>query len=116
MSVKPILEEMLALIRSQVAAVIAGDAQAVQSGADRHEQLLAALQSAQVTEHPEELQAIMAEIDREKTKLMSLLTSEAARADFLLRLILGPSAAKPSAYPGGTGRPETGARMINRRT
>lgn len=116
MSVKPILQEMLALLRAQTDAVVAGDAQAVQAGADRHEQLLATLQGAEPAEPAEELRPLYEQINYEKTRLMSLLTSEAARADFLLRLILGPAAAKPSAYPTGAGRPQGNPRMINRRT
>lgn len=116
MSVKLILAEMLTLLRTQIEAVVAGDAQAVQAGADRHEQLLGALPDAEPSEPAEELRPLYEQINYEKTRLMSLLTSESARADFLLRLILGGGGARPAGYPGGAGQTQDGARIINRRT
>ncbi len=110
---KALLTEMRDLLREQVAHVVKGDHQALLDGAARHEQLLAELSRAEVDASQEELQAIYAEIEAEKTKLQSLISAEAARVDFLLRILRGTGMERGAGYPGMSGT--EGARMLNRR-
>jgi hypothetical protein len=116
MSAKAILQEMLELVKAEIEAVKTGDHQKVLDGALRHEQLLSALETAEWDAPPEELRALAAELDREKTKLQSLVTAEAARVDFLLRLMLGSGAPKASGYPTGDLRRQGQSYRLNRRT
>lgn len=116
MSTKAILTEMRDLVKGQIEAVIAGDAQAILAGSAGHEQLLAALERAEIDATPAEVRALSAEITQDKTTLQSLLSAEAVRVDFLLRLILGGREPRTGGYPPGKWRNQTGARLINRRT
>jgi len=116
MSTRAILQDMRDLLKAQIEAVIAGDAPAVLRGSARHEQLLAALEKAELDATTDEVRALSAEIEQEKTKLQSLLSVEAVRVDFLLRLILGGGQPNKSGYPTGKWRNPAGARMLNRRT
>jgi hypothetical protein len=115
MSARAILEEMLALIKGQTEAVVSGDYKALLAGAARHEQLIGLLESAPVDASPEEIRDLCAQIDREKSKLRSLLEAESMRVDFLLRLILGGGQARTAGYPGTGGRQEGPSRLINQR-
>lgn len=116
MGARALLTEMLDLLRAQTGAIIAGDHQAVSRGADRHEALLSELRLAEVDISPDELQTMLAEIDREKLKLQSLLQSESNRVDFMLRLILGGGQPKAAGYPGGLTQPPRLSRGLDRRT
>lgn len=115
MSVQPILEEMLGLIQAQVQAVTDGDYEAVVAGATRHEEMLAALREATGDDSPEKLQPLLEQLQREKTKLQSLLTTEMTRVDFLLRLILGGEAPEAGGYSNLGPRPEGASRILDRR-
>lgn len=116
MGARTILTEMLGLLQGQTAAIIAGDHQALARGAERHEALLAELQTAEVDTCDEELRTLVTEVDREKQKLQSLLQSEASRVDFMLRLILGGGQAKAVGYPAGLTQPARLSRGLDRRT
>ncbi|HEY3367233.1 MAG TPA: hypothetical protein VGK74_19425 [Symbiobacteriaceae bacterium] len=114
MSVKAILQEILALLQQQVADVVAGDHLAVRAGAERYELLMAQLEQAEIDLSPAELKPLYDDIQQEKTKLQSLLSVEVNRVEFLLRLLVGSGSLKPIGYPG-KGRSESGSRMFNRR-
>lgn len=114
MSVKSILEEMLALLKQQVDAVVRGDHQAVREGAEAHERLMADLETAEHDLPPEELKALYDDIQREKTKLQSLLAVEINRVEFMLRMLVGAGTFKPVGYPGQANGAR-GSRMLNRR-
>ncbi len=116
MSTRAILTKIRDLVRRQIEAVIAGDAQAILAGSADHEQLLAALERAEIDASPEEVRALSAEITHDKTTLQSLLSAETVRVDFLLRLMLSGREPTAGGYPTGKWRKQTGARLINRRT
>lgn len=116
MGARALLQEMLALVRAQADAVAAGDHQAVADGAARHEALLATLSKAEPDGSPDELRAIVSEIDRAKAKLSRLLQGEAERVEFLLRLVLGGATVKPVGYPTGHWQPTGAVGRLNRRT
>lgn len=115
MGARAILTEIHDLLKAQVAAVVAGEHQRVLAGAMRHEELLALLQDAELDLTPEELRPLIEQIDRQKTKLTSLLAAEGARTDYLLRLILNKGAAKPGGYPSSV-QDRAKASRLNRRT
>lgn len=116
MGVQAILTEMRDLLRAQTAAVIAGDHQGVARGAARHEVLLADLRTAEPEPPTDDLRALLAEVEREKQKLYSLLQTESNRVDFLLRLIMGGGQPKVGGYPNGTTQPPRLSRALDRRT
>lgn len=115
MGARDLLSEILQLLRAQNEAVVARNHQALLEGAAVHERLLQDLDTAELDATPEELQAIATEIEREKTKLQSLLTAEGQRVDFLLRLYIGGAQPKAATYKAGW-RPEGRSGKLNRRT
>lgn len=110
-----ILTEMLELVQAQTEAVIAGDPEALLQGANRHEELLTLLETAEIDRPAEELRELSRRIEQEKEKLQSLLAFESGRVDFMLRVILSGPAAKGLGYPGSNMKEAGGPRMINRR-
>ncbi|HYG60751.1 MAG TPA: hypothetical protein VD902_21965 [Symbiobacteriaceae bacterium] len=116
MGATAILAEMRDLLKAQADAVVAGEHQQVSAGALRHEELLRALETAEMDASPDELRPLVEEIQAEKQRLVSLLESEGARVDFLLRLILGGGAPKPGGYPASIGKAPGQAGRLNRRT
>ncbi|HWI63610.1 MAG TPA: hypothetical protein VNT75_17385 [Symbiobacteriaceae bacterium] len=116
MGARAILTEMRDLLKTQVDAVVAGEHQQVSAGAFRHEELLRALETAELDASPEELRELAVDVSFHKEKLASLLESEGIRLDFLLRLVLGGGAPKPGGYPANIGKGYGQAGRINRRT
>lgn len=114
MGAQAVLNDLQLLLQDQTAALVRGDHEALLQGAARHEDLLKQLESAEMDLTPEELRERAERIEREKQKLQVLLTEEAGRADFLLRILLGPGETRQGGYPGGA-RPEGKPRLINRR-
>lgn len=112
---RAILSEMQELLASQVQAVIAGDVEALNQGTARHEELLADLQDAEPDAPTEEIQELVMAVEREKLKLHSLLQTETARADFLLRLLIGGGPSKADGYPAKTWRQEGRLSRLDRR-
>lgn len=115
MNASTLLHELLTLLQAQVEAVVAGDHLAVLTGADRHEQILIALETAELDGPPEELRELHRRIEREKEKLSSLLQAELSRTDILLRAILGGGAPKTGGYPTGKQQIQSPSRMLNTR-
>jgi hypothetical protein len=113
MGARAILTEIRDLLQAQIDAVVAGDHQQVLAGALRHEELLRDLDGAELDATPAEIKALVDEIQTVKSKLQSLLTTESARVDFLLRLILGGGPPKPGGYPASAAKQ---AGRLNRRT
>lgn len=116
MSAQAILREMIDLLRTQTESVIQGDHKAVLAGAMRHEQLLSALQEAEIDGSKEEMRGLHDDLTREKAKLQSLIEVENVRVDFMLRLLLGGGGARTPGYPTGTRKRDANSRMLNRRT
>lgn len=105
------LTELIALVRAQIEHVIASEHEALLAGAGRHEALLASLATMEPDGEKARIAALLEELERERTTLRSLLRSESARADLMLRLLTG---ARPQAgYPAGPAGAPT--RMLNRR-
>ena len=115
MSTSALLREMIDLTRLQVERVIKRDHQGLLEGARQQEALLSALQDAEIDGTTEELRALYDELEREKTKLQSLLESESQRVDFLMRLLLGGPEQKGVGYPPSL-KKRAGGRMLNKRT
>lgn len=115
MSARVLLGQMGDLLREQVDHIASGDTQALLAGVTRHEELLAALDSAEIDLPPDELRAIGAQLDRERDKVKALLTREGERLDFMLRLLLGGGEGRTAGYPGGSWRQEGSSRMLNHR-
>lgn len=116
MSARAILEEILALLRTQVDAVVQGDTERLMAGTARHEQLLRDLETAEVDGTPEELRPLYEQIEHERNKLQSLLTAESARVDFMLRMFLGGGKSTRVGYPDMKRTGAGGSHMLNRRT
>lgn len=100
MSVRAILTDMLATIRAETEAAVKADAKALMEGVARQEELLHQLEGAEIDMSPAEVRELVQQIEREKTKLQRLLETQAARNEFLLKLILGAGATQPVGYPG----------------
>ncbi|HEY8347864.1 MAG TPA: hypothetical protein VIL07_11460 [Symbiobacteriaceae bacterium] len=115
MSVRALLADMLATIRAETDAAVRADAKALMEGVARHEELLRALQEAEMDLSPEEVRDLVGQIEREKTKLRSLLQTQLARTDFLLKLILGAGSVQPVGYPGSGWEQPSQACRLNRK-
>jgi hypothetical protein len=89
MSLKAMLDEMLALLQEQVEAVIAGDAERLALGTARHEELLSLLPGAEQDLTADQLQEHHQRLEVQRAKLVSLLMAESTRTDFMMRLLLG---------------------------
>lgn len=114
-SAKALLLDMLQLLKDQVEHLVAGRHQLLMDGAYRHEKLLADLAQAEMDATPDELRAIVEQIDIEKVKLQSLLESESTRVNFELRMLLGVRKPATPGYPDIKRRGE-GPGLLNRRT
>lgn len=115
MNASVVLSEMCDLLQTQVEAVSGGDIEALQRGTRRHEELVAHLETATLDLAPEQLQGMLERIDQLKGYLQSLLNEEAARVDFLLRLLLTGEESRTGGYPQPGSRAESAPRLINRR-
>lgn len=115
MSTRAILTEMLETLQAETEAVKRADTPAILEGVSRHEALLAQLQDAARDLSPEETRALVEQIERERFKLKSLLESQSARTDFLLKLV-GVGQEKGIGYPGTGWGQEPRPHRLNRRT
>jgi len=115
MSLRALLTEMLAVVRAETEAVKRGDHQAVMAGVERHEALLAQLEKAENDMSPAEVRGLVDEIERERTKLRSLLERQSAQVEFLLKLMVG-GGGKSTGYPGTGWATEPQSHRLNRRT
>lgn len=115
MSLRTVLTEMLATLRAETEAVKRADHQTVMAGVERHEALLAQLQKAENDLSPAEVRGLVEEIERERTKLRSLLERQSAQTEFLLKLMLG-GGGKSGGYPGTGWQNEPQSHRLNRRT
>lgn len=116
MSTRSLLNEILGTIQAETEAVIHGDAKAIMAGVARHEELLSQLEGAEMDMSPAELKELVGQIDREKVKLQSLLQSQSAQTDLLLRAMFGGGAARSVGYPNSGWQQQEKARRLNRRT
>jgi hypothetical protein len=116
MATGAILTDMLQLVNAQTEAVVAGDWATLQAGAARHEELLAALETAEVDLPATELRALCQDLEWAKTKLQSLLEAGGARTDFLLRLYLRGGEPRRSGYPIDPWHGPGASQRLNRRT
>jgi len=114
-SASALLKEMIDLTRLQVERVIKRDHQGLLEGARQQEALLAALQEAEIDGSPEELRALVEDLERERAKLRSLIEAESQRVDFLMRLLLGGPEPPGVGYPPGVKKP-AGGRVLNKKT
>lgn len=115
MSLRALLTEMLATVRAETEAVKRGDHEAIMAGVERHEALLARLEEAEHDLSPAEVRGLVEEIERERTKLRSLLERQSAQAEFLLKLLVG-GGGKSAGYPGIGWAAEPQSHRLNRRT